>query len=80
MNTFSNSAPQAATSQSFNLETADLENPEFEITIRWSALSTARPYTARVTGPKPRYSLEFCNPQALLQHLEWLIRPRPEMR
>jgi hypothetical protein len=62
------------------LETAKLEMSELEITVRWSQHSTTKPYTARVTGPRPQYILEFGNPQALLQHLEWLIRPRPGLR
>lgn len=67
--------PQPATLEIFDLETVDLE-----ITVRWSQHSTAQSYTARVTGPRPQYILEFGNPQALLQHLEWLIRPRPKLR
>ena len=77
--------PQPATLEINNLEhidleTAKLEIPELEITVRWSQHSAAKPYTARVTGPRPHYILEFGNPQALLQHLEWLIRPRPGLR
>ena len=75
MNNPASSPPNPVTLEIFDLETIDLE-----ITVRWSQHSTARPYTARVTGPRPHYILEFGNPQALLQHLEWLIRPRPKLR
>ena len=75
MNNSSNSPPNPAT-----LEHTNLEITELEITVSWSQPSTAQPYTARVTGPRPHYILEFGNPQALLQHLEWLIRPRSGLR
>ena len=75
MNNPASSPPNPVTLEIFDLETIDLE-----ITVRWSQHSTARPYMARVTGPRPHYILEFGNPQALLQHLEWLIRPRPKLR
>ena len=75
MNNPASSPPNPVTLEIFDLETIDLE-----ITVRWSQHSTARPYTARVTGPRPHYILEFGNPQALLQHLDWLIRPRPKLR
>ena len=76
MNNSSNSPPNPATLEHTNLEiTTDLE-----ITVRWSQHTTSQPYTARVTGPRPHYMLEFGNPQALLQHLEWLIRPRSGLR
>ena len=80
MNNPISTSANPTTLEHIDLETPKLEIPELEITVRWSQHSTAKPYTARVTGPRPHYILEFGNPQALLQHLDWLIRPRPKLR
>ena len=80
MNNSSNSPPNPTTLKRIDLEYSDTETTELEITVRWSQHTTSQPYTARVIGPRPHYILEFGNPQALLQHLEWLIRPRPKLR